>query len=130
MRLEPKTLCQIEFCSTDPQATLSFLSRIFGWKAVPITLHGSIVLEVAQDQAFGMHITERNQDSPARESPILPYFRIKERIEDWLEKMRSEGAEVLEEPTLRTAYGKTVKVLIPGGIVLGLFEPSPSLRDL
>ena len=109
-----------EFYSADPQATVEFLTTVFGWRA-----------EQWEDQEYWLVETGEGMGingAVARTGDEGPKTLITCDVEDLdaaIEAVQIGGGELLTDIMEVPGVGRWVQVEGPGGEEFGLMEPAP-----
>ena len=119
-------LCQLEFQSSDIEASLRFIESVLAWKKVPVSIQDQVIIEMPDDSSFGISIRasasvgiEKNAKVPL--GP-LAYFESDVSLTSLIPKILDFGGRILSEPQIVAGYGLIMIVEDPGGIRLGLYE--------
>ncbi len=124
--IDPRSLCQLEIQTSDVEKSLRFFSEVFGWPVLPIMIQDLYVLDVPESSPYGISLVPRRSDAPPCEGGIVPYFRMDQSWEIMEAKATALGAKIVEGPRVVPAYGKVLKLKVPGEVLVGLFFPAPS----
>lgn len=118
--IDPSKLCQIELCVANPQDTVTFLHKVFGWATAPAELQDYIVIDVPESCPYGISIVGQGQ-AVVRAQPMVLYFAV-ENVEDVIEKTKKNGGQVRFGPKKLPGYGTIYQIASPDGVRFGIFE--------
>lgn len=114
-------LCQIEIQVADLAKSLSFYEAVFGWRKSAADIHDYHVLDVPDEQSFGVALIPIVRSDPTKTKLTL-YFRADDPAA-LLAVAEAAGGKKLSGPTRAMGYGDVYFFEDPNGVKFGLFKP-------
>ncbi len=116
------SVVHIELVSKEPEKTKKFFHDIFGWKYQELPEMGYTMIESLSSPGGGLR-APAGQEMPGTVSYILVA-----NIDDALRKSERAGAKILLPKQEVPGMGWTGMVLVPGGVVQGLYQANPEAQ--
>lgn len=109
-----------EFYSTDPEATIAFLSTVFGWRVERWGGEEYWLVDTGDGPGINGAVARAGEDGPK----TLTTCDVED-LDAAVEAVRIGGGTLLTEVIEVPGVGRWVQVAGPGGAEFGLMEPSP-----
>jgi len=119
LNLLPTKLCQIEIPVLNPERSVQFFERVFGWKQAPAEMHEYIVLQVPDDCPFGISLIPTKKESLGH-STVL-YFEAENPVAI-VKAATSNGGRLRFGPKNLGIYGEIYQIEDPDGNRFGLYS--------
>lgn len=116
-------LCQLEFQSTDIEASLQFVEGILGWTRAPVSIQDQFIIKMPQNSPYGISLRSiAAQKKPKAPHGPLVYFESDISLQILKARTQELGGRIISEPNIVVGYGMIMVVEDPGGLRFGLYE--------
>jgi len=120
---KPGSVVHVELVSKEPEKTKKFYHDVFGWKYQEMPEMNYAMIESLEAPGGGIRAPSGS------ESPGTLSYLLVANIDEALRKSERAGAKVILEKQEVPGMGWTGIVLVPGGVVQGLWQANPQAQQ-